>query len=263
MIKKRATVSILIMVMLTLVLFTYLLFSLNTNTSKISGDFELVKEVASVYSEKQGNENTVYFKLIKSFIDSYQRELSLNEDKFGINPDFDFNQDFLFLVNASFRKMNFEGIESNRVVGKIFNGSILSFDGDSVLVTNKFVIRREARVANKNGILESALDSNVSLGFDKLELYSFDEIRRVYENCTAINNQLSVKIAIKNCFKNNLKNFNFEVDMKNDPTSKTKKIGKIDATSKSKYFIDNKMENIRFVLKFDASDKADIDSLIP
>ena len=238
---KKASISVGVMVIVTVLLFTYILISLNNSSTKISENFGIVSQLNDVYSEQQGYENTLHFRLVEVFLNSYQEVL--NQNSLEIGPE---QKDFNVIFNA---KIYSNFVVQDKSIDPVLNNLFLSshsfFDGETATISiTPWRIERNLTFNEVNGsriIYSSNLNSSVS--FKMLELPSFDYIKKSYSECV----KLEEKELISSCFTGAFSGFEIGFS-KLDP-------GIVELISKDSYYINKKMDNIKFSLKFNYADK--------
>ena len=251
---KRGDISIVILVFLVVFvvsasLFVFVTSSLKENV-KISG--------AAIVDKVKLQENSVKFHIKqvgeKSVIKTY-KEIINNKEYIGdtvilvnnIEPEFkllnenlneNFKTKFINNFKSEFESYNFEGdylknIQSiiyNNLFDIGFNGEILVFSenkqefyehSDEIQVTYQPIIKLE-------------------FNFTKIGIESFEKIYSVKEQCK---NEQNAEL-IKQCFDNNLINFNTSVIEKEKPNKE--KYFLITLTSKKEFLINDKFEKIEF-----------------
>ena len=161
MVNKRASLEVGFMVVMALLLFIYILFAIYSQASKVSEKFNAVSDV---YSEKQGYENTLYFKLSEDFLNSYQKILSENSEKI-LYSSVELNRLFEDDLEALFKQTDSSAPDGLK---KLFASvNYFSFDG------NKFYLGlshwNTSRVYS-NIIINYSSELNTSIGFDNFDL---------------------------------------------------------------------------------------------
>ncbi len=232
---KRASISIGIMVIVTLVLFVFILVSLNFQASKLSDNFNAVSQLNGIYSEQQGMENTLHFRLVEVFLNSYQETLKENSLKVG-KEQVNFKEIF---EKKIYSKVTARATEKDSQLNDLFSGiDPVVFNGETVYVTKTpYIIEKNLTFDDLNGsriLYSSSLNSSVS--FAMLELPSFNYINESYSSCSG----LSSKILIEKCFVEKFSKFNMGVTI--DST-------KIIVSSRDKYYLTNKMQVVKFELE--------------
>jgi len=273
---KRGSISIAVMAIGTFVIFSALMFMLAINSSKIVGDFGDVYSYGGVYAEQRALENSMYFILVEQFLNNYQKVLTENSNKIG-SDNIDLNKNFSEKISKIVIAEP-QDVEMKEFLLK--KTPVFSFSGDSAnIVVNGWNTNRNngEKGVFFNTDYYSTISANVN--FKMLELMSFDEINRTYKECSALDKQISTKIAIQQCFEQKFDRFDvvLEYDINllgesggtpdiNIPQisnpdsagkSENKERGIVTVTSKDKYYIDKEMKNINFVLIFDYAGKTD------
>jgi len=263
MVNKKASLEEGVMVVMTLLLFVYILFAIYSQSSKVSENFNAV---SNIYSEKQGYENTIYLKLSEDFLTSYQKVLS--ENILG-SSSVDLNKVFEEDLRDRFKQVDGSD-ELKRLFGSI---NSFSFDGNKSYTGFPSLVA-ERNYSNFNITYSSGL--NVSTGFDNFGLPSFDKIETVYSSCT----KFTSKSEIENCFKMGFPAFIVEIKSADaaisnsapslnyisgsDSSSVINSVQVVSSgvgdvlfgetnvflTSQNQYYLNKEMQNIRFVLSF-------------
>lgn len=259
---KRAAISVVVMVIVTLFMFISILIAINYSSSKISENFNTVSQLNDVYARQQGYENTLYFKLVESFLDSYQKVLKDNSIRIGNDNSLSLGEVFRLEVDSNFRKVD---DDSSPTLKELFSKSDpLVFDGENIYVKNSmFNTGKEFSVSNSQ--INYVFVLNTSLGFDRLELPSFDDIIKVHSECNSSANKDNIEV----CLNQKIPNFNaalecFYIDQFGVKIPSSLRI--IDAPnqnlmgdeecvikmkSRDKYYLNKNMANIEFELNFD------------
>jgi hypothetical protein len=228
MINKKASIEVGVMVIMTLLLFIYIIFAISNQSSKVSENFNAV---SNIYSEKQGYENTLYIKLTEDFLSSYQKILSENSEKISSSADLNkvFEEDL---------KVRFKQTESSvpEDLKKLFSGvTLFYFDGKKVYTS---LSPWGAKRVYPNLNITYSSELNVSVGFDNFGLPSLDKIMLIRTVC----NEGSVKDSeVKVCLEQELPNFVISVI----------KEKQLKLVSGDEYYIDKEMKKIEFLLSFD------------
>jgi len=229
MVNKKASLEVGVMVVMTLLLFVYILFAIYSQSSKVSENFNAV---SNIYSEKQGYENTLYIKLSEDFLTSYQKVLSENSEKIS-SYSADLNKVFEEDLKVRFKQTD---NSAPTELKKLFEGvTYFSFDGKKVYLG--FSPLSAQRVYSNLNITYSSV-LNVSTGFDNFDLPSFDKIASVQVIC----NEGSVKDSeAKACLEQELSDFDVSIV----------KEKQLKLVSKDEYYVDKEMKKIEFLLSFD------------
>lgn len=245
-IRKNASISVGVMVVTTLLLFVFILISLNNSASKISGNFQSVSQLNEIYSVQQGYENTLHFRLVEIFLNSYQETLNENSLKIGDGTNIKLNEIFISKIKEKYKKVD-KGTHKELTV--LFDSASLSIlNGNKVFVTlSPWIVDKNLTFSEVNGSrirYSSVLNSSVS--FDMLDLPSFDYIETHYLECVEMNNEELIKQCFIEAFPG------FDID------STKLKSGNLILISKDKYYLNKKMDKISFSLVFDYAGKTNL-----
>lgn len=226
MVNKKASLEVGVMVVMTLLLFLYIIFAISNQSSKVSENFNAV---SNIYSEKQGYENTLYLKLTEDFLNSYQKVLSgdLSSSTTDLNKFFE--EDL---------KVRFKQTESSASedLKKLFASvNLFSFDGKRAYAG---LSTWSAKRVYPNLNITYSSELNVSVDFDNFGLPSLDKIMLARTLC----NEESVSDSEANvCLKREFPQFVVSL-----VKEKQFKLISIDD-----YYIDKEMKKIEFLLSFD------------
>lgn len=259
MLNKRGEVAVGVMVIVTLLLFTFLLVQINVNASNVRDSFTIVYSYGDVYTEQESIQNSMYFVLFKSFLNNYKVVLDENSQKIGFEA-VNLNDKFREKLSADLAAFsNYQG----KNIFELFlkeKKPYITFDGERAkIIIDKWSTEKVIREGDNvyfNTSYSSALSSEVL--FKRLELPSFDNIDGIYNDCTKMATEEFVEI----CFIANFQRFDVKFDYaaqrpgeslavpEIDPANDVKEYTIATFTSKDKYLIDNQMQNIVFKLVF-------------
>lgn len=241
---KKGDISVGVMVVLTIVLFVYILGAMSLDLAKISGNFDDVSNLNDVYSRQQAYETTLYFRLVEVSLNSYKGVIEENYMKIG-DPSLDLNALFRANVETNFKKFDEKMPEEL----KTFFGKVDSFefDGSNINVSISNWKVEENLSSNKEDgskvFYSSSLNS--SFNFNRVGLPSLNEINQAQFICSEISVS---EYDFKDCLNESLPQFSFSVN----PASP----GRLNVISRDMYYLNKKMDSISFGLFFDSDVKA-------
>jgi len=285
---KKGSISIAVMVVGTLFLFAAVLFILYTDSSRVSGDFNDVFWYGRVYANETSLENSLYFILLESFLDSYQLVLKENSEKIG-KENINLNEKFREKITG----MKIEDVgggvlftfedkvtPTDKATGGLLKNNFIvyGFNGLSAGVIINNWKANTTRTGSDGRVLlkvnySSKLNANVS--FAQLGLLSFNDIVNIYCGCLGSS---SSDIA-KTCFENKFPGFDVSFEniysqgssvipsetpttyVSGDMGSNVNVVSSVSGfakpvnilvklNSKDKYYINKKMKKIEFNLIF-------------
>lgn len=255
---NKGSISILIMVIGALLIFIFLLGTLLVNSSRLTGHFNDVYSYGNVYAEQRGLENSMYFILVESFLNNYQKVLKENSENIG-SEDLSLNNIFIesvsgmrvedakdkgivFIFDHSYTSVD------NQIIDFLKDGiPILSFNGESVnVLVENWKLNEKKLDGDGNAFLNVDYSSNLSVNvsFGMLGLSSFESINKIYCECVGA---ASVGLA-ESCFKEKFSNFDVSSNIDSSEQPSKVRVGLI---SKDEYYIEKKMDRISFNLIFD------------
>jgi hypothetical protein len=275
---KKGALAVGVIVVMTILLFSYLFFKVITNSADIKNNLNPVLYSGYVYAEKESYENSLYLILFEDFLNSYQKVLGDSSEKIG-REKIDLNESFEQEFKENFDRVV---VDSKKFVGGGKNNSFLlflsennydvKFDGNySSVVFPEWTVER---IVSGENFVRSKYTSSVesSVGFEKLGLLSFNQIKGIYCECLK---SLSMSDTEK-CFRDEFRDFNVTFSDRffsgNIPTvsgaitggmgSSANVVSSLQGTqspswrvvlvkSKEKYYVDGEMKNIEFNLVFD------------
>ncbi len=286
---KKGSVSIAIMVLGVLFLFTGILSILSMGSLKVSGNFDDALWYGRVYANESSLENSLYFILVESFLNNYQVVLKDYSEKIG-HDNVNLNEIFREKVTGTKVEnfgdgvlFSFDGEDMQRVgaVGDFFRGNnaVYSFDGKSARVRAENWRTNISRVDSDGNVLlrvnySSMINADVS--FQMLGLLSLDDIVGIYCECLRSSSSDAAKI----CFENKFSDFDVSFEdvalqgfssISAQPTPPTYVSGDTGSnvnvvsslsgyakpvsilaklTSKDRYYINKEMKKLEFSLAF-------------
>lgn len=209
MFNKRGEVAVGVMVIVALLLFTFLLVQINVNASSVKDSFAIVYSYGDVYAAQESMENSLYFVLLESFLNNYKKVLDENSLDIGFST-VNLNDKFKEKMNSDLVVFsNYQGTNRFELFLKE-KKPYITFDGESAkIVVDKWreeKVLRDGENIYFNTSYGSALSSEVL--FKRLELPSFDNINKIYSDCT----QKITEDLIEVCFKTNLQRFDIKFE---------------------------------------------------
>lgn len=266
---KKGDISVAVMVILTLVLFVYVLGAMNSDLAKISGNFNDVSDITDFYARQQAVETTLYFRLVEVSLNSYVETLNENSMNIENDSNLDLNSIFRTKVESKFKNVEVEAPEEMK---KLFeNVDSVGFDGKNinVVVSNIRVEENLSYDQSSGSKIYYSPVFNSSFSMNKVGLPSFNEIRSVLLECR----KYSATDAINLCFDSKLLAFKSSakcystsdlfqipnnlqvVEMPNQNLFSGKKC-EIELKSRDSYYISKSMSQINFKLFFSYSSSA-------
>jgi len=230
---KRAAISIAVMVIVTLLLFVYILFAMNVQSSTVSEDYDSIRQLNDIYSEQAGYENTLYFKLAGDFLNSYQRVLKDNSEKLGTESVSTLEGAFSADLETNFKRTDDGASDGFKKLFSQVNSFV--FDGHRVYVSSPWNVKKDYSPMNVQ--YDSTL--NISIGFENFGLPSFSEIEGSYLRCQESD---QTEEDLKSCLEVEFSRFNVQFNRLNS--------GQVWLTSKDNYYVDNSLIPIAFTLSF-------------
>lgn len=247
---KRGAIAIGIIVLLTIGIYSFLFYKITTNSMNIKNSLNPVLYSGHVYAIHEGVENSLYLVFLSVFLDSYQGVLVDNSKTIGFEED-DLNERFRAMEEyrmglviddvkkvSSNDKNNFTEMLSNNVFS-------IDFDGDYSTIFFSPMISKVSfgGISFVNAEYSSVVKS--SIGFEMLELPSFDKIKDVYKICS----KSSVQDA-EDCLNKSFSNFNVLLKDEKDSDDCLYNVATFNLTTKDKYYVLEKMQSINFDLVF-------------
>lgn len=246
---KRGSIAVGIMTILVVIIYVYLLFSLQINSSNVKEEFDEVYVSGGVYGVVAGLDNSMQLILINSFLKSYEETLSENSLKIdSVN------------LNEVFRKKIEENIEdvSKKILvannKEVLFVKVLSspkkivFDEESVsLEISPEIIKKEYKLDERNFSVEYKYNIENKVGFDVFNLSSFNKILSVYKDCSGFEKSSG---EIRGCLKDDLLEYDVELLKSEDSDDKKSETLTFKLTTKKEFFIDGENKKISFDLEF-------------
>lgn len=243
-INKNGSVAIGIIVILTMSLFVFLLYSVNTSINKIDLGMDQVYESGRMYAQKDSYENSIYIFALEEFLNSYYDVVS----NYSLEKDMNkiFMENISVKINERVNKMMrlYDRSKSSFIFFLNNTNRGIVFDNETIGVV--FSISSFSHSDKNKGIIDYEYLSKivVNISFDKLSLPSFDDINKSYFICNKSD------IDTRECLRAEFKNFNVS---KIEEIPNTDYIDiKYKLSSKKNYFVNDKMKKMEFLLEYRA-----------
>lgn len=225
---KTASISVGIMVICTILLFLFTLFAMNSNSGKVIEEYGVIYDLDKTYSEKQGYENFLYFKLLESFLDSYSFTLSNQKGDFdseGLYPNFVRN------ISSSFKNIEESSLSTIREVLTKSEVELVDYDSIGANVIGWEIVK------NKEGSHKINYSANLSVlvSVKMLDLPSFKNIEEIYLKCKG-----SESSEVEGCLVMEFSRFNMEVVLKELD---------VEIESASSFYVGKEMKKMKFTLE--------------
>ncbi len=237
---KRGDISVAVMVILTIVLFVYMLGAMNSDLAKVSGNFNDVLKLEQVYSNHQLAETTLYFRLVEVSLNSYKEVLEDNSMKIG-DPNLDLNALFKAKVETNFKNYKGKSNEMKEFFGKV---NSFEFDGVAIKISTSILQIEENISSNKEDSSKVYYSSslNSSFNFNRVGLPSLDDVVIGREKCSEMTGSEETLLGCLNEeFPQFSASFNRIVP------------GQVHLVSLDSYYLNKKMDFIAFNLMFNPS----------
>lgn len=239
---KRGDISVAVMVVLTLVLFVYILAAMSSDLAKLSANFNDVSDFNEFYSRQQSIETTLYIRLVEISLNSYVEMLNENSMNIGGNSNLDLNSIFRAKVEKNFKNVN-EATPAE--LKKLFESvDLVSFDGKNIniAISNMKVEENLSYDRSSDSKIYYSPVLNTSFNFNRVGLPSFDELVIGQEKCSEItDSEENLLICLKEEFPQFSVSFNRVVP------------GQVHLVSLDSYYLNKKMDLIAFNLMFTPS----------
>jgi len=237
---KRGDISVAVMVILTIVLFVYVLGAMNSDLAKISGNFNDVSKLEQVYSNHQLAETTLYFRLIEVSLNSYKEVLEENSMKIG-DPNLDLNALFKAKVENNFKNYNGKSEEMKEFFGKV---NSFEFDGTTIKISTPVIQVEENLSSNKedNSKVYYSSSLNSSFNLNRIGLPGTAEIVLDYGICSEFK---GYEDNLLDCLNEEFPKF----------TASFNRVvpGQVHMVSKDNYYLAKEMTPIAFNLMFNVN----------
>jgi hypothetical protein len=234
---KRGDISVAVMVILTIVLFVYVLGAMNSDLAKISGNFNDVSKLEQVYSNHQLAETTLYFRLMEVSLNSYKEVLEENSMKIG-DPNLDLNALFKAKVETNFKNYNGKSEEMKEFFGKV---NSFEFDGTTIKISTSVLQIEENLSSNKedNSKVYYSSSLNSSFNLNRVGLPGIDALVISHGICSEVTDS---EVSLLDCLNEEFPQF--------DAGYNRVVPGQVHMVSKDSYYLNKKIELIAFNLMF-------------
>lgn len=250
MMNKKGAVAIGIIVILTIGIYSFLFYKITTSSMNIKNSLNPALYSGHVYAIHEGLENSLYLIFLKVFLDSYQKVLVHNSRAIGFE-DADLNGRFRAFEEYSMGLIikdakNIPESEQNNFTKLLVNDFFsIDFDGNystiffSPWTSNMSFGGVSFVLAEYSSIVKTRI------GFEMLELPSFDKIKNVHKTCSKGSTQ-----DVENCLNKNLSNFNVLLKEEKESDDCLYNVVTFNLATKDKYYVLEKMQSINFDLIF-------------
>lgn len=241
---KRGDISVAVMVVLTLVLFAYILAAMSSDLAKISENFNDVSNFNEFYSRQQSVETTLYFRLVEISLNSYVETLNDNSMNIGGNSNLDLDFIFRGKVEKNFKMVS---EDTPTELKKLFESvNSVNFDGKNINIgiSNLKVEENLSYDRSSGSKIYYSPVLNSSFNMNWVGLPSFDEIALSRGACSEItDSEENLLICLREEFPQFDVGFNRVVP------------GQVHLVSKDSYYFNKKIEPIAFNLMLDPISK--------